>query len=151
MAKQGRVGMAGGVATRGAKWPGVSTWGAMLAGLGLGAAACSGAAWAISGKERLAGDLVLLTTRQVQNADVVPKHDKKRTAKCLAQAIVADIPEEDAAKLADIFERRTSNDLALQKKWFTISKKDAPARNAQVMQAVDKLCPDIGPYAKQVL
>jgi len=129
----------------------------MLVGLGLAAATGSGAAlfvdqaWAISGKERLAGDLVLLTTRQVENADVVPKHDKKRTAKCLAQAIVADIPEEDAAKLADIFEGRAPSDLALKQKWFTISKKDAPARNAQVMLAVDKLCPDIGPYAKQVL
>lgn len=134
---------------------GAAAWRSALAWRAAGAVAlslvASAPAYAVSGKERLAGDLVLLTTQQVQNADVVPKHDKKRTAKCLAQAIVADIPEPDAAKLADMFERRTPNDLALQKKWFTISKKDAPARNAQVMQAVDKLCPDIGPYAKQVL
>ena len=124
--------------------------GSALAAVVLGLVA-SAPAYAVSGKERLAGDLVLLTTRQVQNADVVPKHDKKRTAKCLAQAIVADIPEADAAKLADIFERRAENDVGLQKKWFTISKKDAPERNAQVLKAIDKLCPDIGPYAKQIL
>jgi hypothetical protein len=120
-------------------------------GLAFSTPALISPAWAVNGKERLAGDLVLLTTRQVKAAEVVPEHDKKRTAKCLAQAIVADIPEADAAKLADIFERRAENDVGLQKKWFTISKKDAPARNAQVLKAIDKLCPDIGPYAKQIL
>ena len=122
-----------------------------LIAIGIAVSLVGTPAYAVSGKERLAGDLVLVTTQQVQAADVVPKADKKRTAKCLAQAIVADIPEEDAAKLADMFERRTPNDLKLQQKWFTISKKDAPKRNAQVIAAVDKLCPDIGPYAKQIL
>jgi hypothetical protein len=121
---------------------------AAVAAVGLAAAA---PAFAVNGKERLAGDLVLLTTQQVKAAEIVPEHDKKRTAKCLAQAIVADIPEADAVKLADIFERRAEKDVGLQQKWFTISKKDAPARNAQVLQAIDKLCPDIGPYARQML
>jgi len=108
-------------------------------------------AWAISGKERLAGDLELLTIQQVQATKIVPDHDQKRTAKCLAQAIAADIPEPDAAKLVEIFEGRSKADAALQKKWFTISAKDAPARNAQVLQAVDKLCRDLGPYIKQMM
>jgi hypothetical protein len=81
----------------------------------------------------------------------IPDRDKPRTAQCLAKAIVADIPEADAAKLADILDRRAPNDPALQKKWFTISKTEAPQRNAQVLQAVDKLCPDIGPYARRML
>jgi hypothetical protein len=103
-------------------------------------------------KERLAADLELLTAGQMENSPIVPKSDRKRTAKCLAQALVVDIPEEDAARLSDIFEGRTSKgDPALQKKWLTISKKDAPARNAQVLQAVDKLCPDLGPYVKQMM
>ncbi|GAB2175307.1 hypothetical protein DLREEDagr8_08650 [Dongia sp. agr-C8] len=125
------------------------TAGALLVGAGL--AGWSAPALAITGKERLAGRLVLMTTEQAQASDLVPKLDKKRTAECLAKAIVADIPEADAAKLADILDRRAPNDPALQKKWFTISKKEAPARNAQVLKAVDKLCPDIGPYAKRML
>ena len=108
-------------------------------------------AWAVTGKERLAGDLALLTFQQVQASKIVPERDQKRTAKCLAQAITADIPEEDADKLVEIFEGRAKADLALQKKWFTISAKDAPARNAQVLQAVDKLCRDLGPYIKQMM
>ena len=103
-------------------------------------------------KERLAADLELLTSGQMENSPIVPKSDRKRTAKCLAQALVVDIPEEDAARLSDIFEGRVSkSDPALQMKWLTIDAKTAPARNAQVLQAVDKLCPDLGPYVKQMM
>ena len=102
-------------------------------------------------KERLAANFELLTAGQLHDSKIVPEHDRKRTAKCLAQALVTDIPIEDAARLNDIFEGRTKSDPALQKKWLTISAKDAPARNAQVLQAVDKLCPDLGPYVKQMM
>ncbi len=103
-------------------------------------------------KERLAGDLELLTAGQMEDNAIVPKVDRKRTAKCLAQALVTDIPEEDAARLSDIFEGRVSkSDPALQKKWLSIDAKTAPARNTQVLQAVDKLCPDLGPYIKQMM
>ena len=134
--------------------------GAGLAGAGLVAAAIIAAAAlatpaaqaATKAKERLAGDLELLTAGSMENSPIVPKVDRKRTAKCLAQALVADIPEQEAARLSDIFEGRvTKSDPALQKKWLTISAKDAPARNAQVLQAVDKLCPDLGPYIKQMM
>jgi hypothetical protein len=130
---------------------GAAALAAMAVGLVAGAPAFIGQAWAVSGKERLAGRVELMTIQQAQATEVVPKQDKKRTAKCLAKAIVADIPEADATKLADILDRRTPNDPALQKKWFTITKTDAPARNAQVLKAVDKICPDIGPYARQML
>ena len=118
----------------------------LAAAVALGSTIGAGPAFAVSGNERLAGDLELLTLQQVQANKIVPEHDQKRTAKCLAMAIAADIPEPDAAKLSEIFEGRSKADPALQKKWFTISKKDAPARNAQVMGAVDKLCKDLGPY-----
>ena len=49
-------------------------------------------------KERLAADLELLTAGQMEDSPIVPKHDRKRTAKCLAEALVVDIPEEDAAR-----------------------------------------------------
>jgi hypothetical protein len=115
--------------------------------IGAGPAAAKTAA-----KERLAADLELLTAGQMEDSAIVPKVDRKRTAKCLAQALVTDIPEEDAARLSDIFEGRISkSDPALQKKWLAISAKDAPARNAQVLQAVDKLCPDLAPYIKQMM
>ena len=109
-------------------------------------------AWAESkAKERLAADFELITAGQMENSPIVPKQDRKRTAKCLAQALVQDIPEMDAARLSDIFEGRAKSDPALQKKWLTIDAKKAPARNAQVLQAVDKLCPDLGPYVKQMM
>lgn len=102
-------------------------------------------------KERLAADFELLTIQQVQANKIVPQRDQKRTAKCLAAALAADIPEADAARLSDIFEGRAKSDPALQKKWLTISAKEAPARNAQVLAQVDKLCADLGPYVKQML
>jgi hypothetical protein len=129
-------------------------WAAALGAVGFAAAvvAAGPVAAESKAKERLAADLELLTTGQMEDSPIVPKGDRKRTAKCLSQALVADIPEEDAARLSDIFEGRVSkSDPALQKKWLTISAKDAPARNAQVLQAVDKLCPDLGPYVKQMM
>ena len=109
-------------------------------------------AWAESkAKERLAADFELLTMGQMQASPIVPERDRKRTAKCLAQALVQDIPEMDAARLSDIFEGRAKSDPALQAKWLTIDAKKAPARNAQVLQAIDKLCPDLGPYVKQMM
>src|SRR4051794_21822570 len=103
----------------------------------IGSAATPGllasSAWAESkAKERLAANFELLTAGQLHDSKLVPQHDRKRTAKCLAQALVADIPEEEAARLSDIFEGRTSkSDPALQKKWLTIDAKSVPARNAQ--------------------
>jgi hypothetical protein len=121
---------------------------ALAAGLTIGPAAAETS----KAKERLAGDLELLTAGQMEDSAIVPKGDRKRTAKCLSQALVVDIPEPEAARLSDIFEGRVSkSDPALQKKWLTISAQDAPARNAQVLQAVDKLCPDLGPYIKQMM
>ncbi len=101
--------------------------------------------------ERLAANFEVLATGWLKDSKIVPERDRKRTAKCLGQAIAADIPQADAARLSDIFEGRAKADPALQKKWLTISKKEAPARNAQILQAVDKLCPDLGPYAKQMM
>jgi hypothetical protein len=121
----------------------------LAAGLAIGPAAAETTSKA---KERLAADLELLTAGQMEDSPIVPKGDRKRTAKCLSQALVVDIPEPDAARLSDIFEGRVSkSDPALQKKWLTISAQDAPARNAQVLQAVNKLCPDLGPYIKQMM
>ena len=130
---------------------------ALLAASALALAATPGlfaatAAAESKAKERLAGDFELLTTGQLHDSKIVPERDRKRTAKCLAKALVADIPEEDAARLSDIFEGRTTKgDPALQKKWLTIDAKTAPARNAQVLANVDKLCPDLGPYVKQMM
>ncbi|HEY4165001.1 MAG TPA: hypothetical protein VGM59_18185 [Dongiaceae bacterium] len=108
-------------------------------------------AMAANGKTRLASDLELSTVGFFQAQDLIPKNDKPRTAKCLAQAMVMDIPEPDAAKLADVYEKRAKADNALAQKWLTVTKKDAPARNAQVMTQVKKICPDLGPYLERVL
>jgi len=104
-----------------------------------------------SGKERFTADMGIITTAQFKNNKDVPERDKARTAKCLAQAIAADVPEADAAKLSDIFEQRAPADKALETKWLTISKKDSPARYSQVMAQINKLCPDVGPYVAPVL
>jgi hypothetical protein len=119
------------------------------------AAAVAGAGPAVqaasTARERLAADFELLMIGQMQGSPIVPERDQKRTAKCLAKALAADIPEEDAARLSDIFEGRAKSDQALQQKWLKISAKEAPARNAQVLGQVDKLCPDLGPYVKQMM
>jgi hypothetical protein len=108
-------------------------------------------AQALDGKSRLASDLELSTVGFFQAQELIPKNDKPRTAKCLAQAMVADIPDADAAKLADIYEKRAKADDALAQKWLAITKKADPARNAQVMGQVKKICPDLGPYLERVL
>jgi hypothetical protein len=130
--------------------PASAFMGLALAGLtfiGLGA----NPAAAVDGKARLAADLELSTVGFFEAQELIPKNDKPRTAKCLAQAMVADIPEPDAARLADIYERRAKADNALAQKWLAVTKKAAPARNMQVMTQVQKICPDLGPYLERVL
>ena len=104
------------------------------------------AAAVTSGRDRLAADLTILTTKQLAGNKAVPDRDKPRTAQCLAKSIAADIPDADAGKLSDMFNRRAAFDKALEVKWLTIGKKDAPARYQQVINAVHKACPDLEPY-----
>jgi hypothetical protein len=101
---------------------------------------------ATSGRDRLAADLETLTKQQLEPNKEIPDRDKPRTAQCLAKAIVADIPEADAAKLVEIFEGRAAPDKALDRKWLTIGKTEAPARYQQVINVVHKMCPDLEPY-----
>jgi hypothetical protein len=122
-----------------------------LAGVIVAGVVSSPGAWAESGRERLALGLQPITMAQMRQTEQVPEHDKGRTAVCLAAAIAKDVPEADAARLADILEGKAAPDRALQQKWLGISKKDAPARNAQVMAAVGKLCPDLGPYVAPMM
>lgn len=104
-----------------------------------------------SGKERLAADLTINAAAYFKDSTVIPETDKPRTGKCLADSMVADIPEPDAGKLADIFEKRSPSDPALAKKWLTIRQADAPARHAQVLAQVKKRCPELGPYLEPAM
>jgi len=112
----------------------------------LAASAALPAGAVTSGRDRLAADLTILTTKQLANNKGIPDRDKPRTAQCLAKSIAADIPDADAAKLSDMFNRRAAFDKALELKWLTIGKKEAPARYQQVINAVQKACPDLEPY-----
>jgi len=112
--------------------------------LGMAAAVPAGAV--TSGRDRLAADLEILTKQQLTTNKEIPDRDKPRTAQCLAKSIATDIPDADAAKLSDMFNRRTAFDKALEVKWLTVGRKDAPARFQQVINAVQKLCPDLKPY-----
>jgi hypothetical protein len=133
--------------------PGVAaTQGAIVAAV-LGMALVPGAgttplAAATSGRDRLAADLETLTKQQLAPNKEIPDRDKPRTAQCLAKAIAADVPDADAGKLSDMFNRRLAFDKALEVKWLTIGKKEAPARYQQVINAVQKLCPDLEPYVE---
>jgi hypothetical protein len=106
------------------------------------------AAAANGGRDRLAADLENLTKQQLSSNTTIPDRDKPRTAQCLAKAIAADIPDEDAGKLSDMFNRRAAFDAALEKQWLTIGKNEAPARYQQVINAVQKMCPDLEPYVE---
>ena len=101
-----------------------------------------------AGRDRLAADLETLTKQQMASNKTIPDRDKPRTAQCLAKAIAADIPDADAGKLSDMFNRRAPIDKALELKWLTIGKKEAPARYQQVINAVQKMCPDLAPYVE---
>jgi hypothetical protein len=115
----------------------------------VGGALSLGAQAAPSGRDRLAGDLQTLTQQQLTTNKEIPDRDKPRTAQCLAKAIATDIPDADAGKLSDMFNHRgVAFDPVLEKKWLTIGKKDAPARYQQVINAVQKLCPDLEPYVE---
>jgi hypothetical protein len=103
---------------------------------------------ATSGRDRLAVDLETLTKQQIAGNKVIPDSDKPRTAQCLAKAITTDIPDADAGKLSDMFNRRLAFDKALEVKWLTIGHQEAPARYQQVINAVQKLCPDLAPYVE---
>jgi hypothetical protein len=102
-------------------------------------------------QEHLAANFEILVIGQVKATKVIPERDQRRTADCLSKALAADVPDADATKLSAIFEGRAPKDPALQKKWLTITKKDAPARNAQVLARVDKMCADLGPYVRGML
>jgi len=107
-------------------------------------------AWATTAKERLAADLEISIGAFLKTSQI-PERDRDRTQKCLGEAVVADIPVEDAALLSDIFEQRAPANDALAKKWITIGRTSAPARNAQVMAQLQKNCPDLAPYLEPLL
>ena len=117
-------------------------------GLALGGGGIHALEAATSGRDRLTADLTTLTTQQLAPNKEIPDRDKPRTAQCLAKAIALDIPDADAAKLSDIFNRRAAADKALELKWLTIGKTEAPARYQQVINAVHKMCPDLQPYVE---
>jgi hypothetical protein len=100
------------------------------------------------GRDQLTMDFTAWLAPVIANNKNIPANDKPRTTKCLAQALVADIPEPDAQKLSDIFEKRAAPDNALKVKWLTIGKKAAPARYQQVINAMQKTCPDLVPYVE---
>jgi hypothetical protein len=143
----GSRGRLGGAARRLGLCGGVVVAAVLAAGLAL-ASASRPAAAATPGRDRFAADLESLTKQQLVPNKEIPERDKPRTAQCLAKAIAADIPEADAAKLSDMFNRRAAIDKALELKWLTIGKKEAPARYQQVINAVQKLCPDLEPYVE---
>lgn len=130
-------------------------WAAAAAAIGVAVASAigpaPGALAQATPQERLAANFELLVIGQVKATKVIPERDQRRTADCLSKALAADIPDAEAEKLIAIFEGRAEKDPALQKKWLTISAKDAPARNAQVMGRIDKMCADVGPYVKGML
>ena len=103
---------------------------------------------ASSGHDRWVADLETLLKQQLADNKAIPDRDKPRTAQCLAKAMAADVPDADAAKLSDMFNRRAPFDQKLERQWLTIGKKDAPARYQQVINAVQKLCPDLKPYVE---
>lgn len=119
--------------------------------LAVGAGGLSEVAAVGRGQARLAADLETPIVLQLKGGKLVPANDQARTAKCLAQAIVADIPDADAARLSDMLNDRAKLDQALERKWMAISEKDAPARYNQVMAYVQKTCPDLGPYVRGML
>lgn len=59
---------------------------------------------------------------------------------CGMKAVLADMPDQDAQRLADMVEGRAEADPALAK-WFQLEKSENPTRHAQVSARAQSICP----------
>jgi hypothetical protein len=74
---------------------------------------------------------------------VLPAPDRPRGLACIAKALAADIPEADAARLADMLEQKTPPDADLVRRWLITEKTENPTRHAEVAARTAELCPDL--------
>jgi hypothetical protein len=66
-----------------------------------------------------------------------------RAIRCFANAIVADIPEDQAAEIADMLELKLTLDPVLTDKWLTFNTTLDPRRHDQIAAREHRFCPDI--------
>ena len=63
--------------------------------------------------------------------------------RCIANAITADIPEQDAGAIADMFQLKRVLQPTLMDRWLTLDSAANPERHAQVATRERQICPDI--------
>ena len=75
--------------------------------------------------------------------EVLPAADRARGLGCVVDAFLADIPEKEAGRLADMFEKKIPAEKALLVRWLITEKGDNPARHQQVKTRIEENCPDL--------
>jgi hypothetical protein len=65
--------------------------------------------------------------------------DEQPVFDCSMKAVMADMPDADAGRLADIIEGKIQPDPSLLK-WFDLSKQSNPARYKQVVERAKQIC-----------
>lgn len=66
--------------------------------------------------------------------------DEQAVFACGIKAVLADMPDGDAAKAADMIEGKSEPDPAILK-WFALGKAENPERRLQVMTRAHQICP----------
>jgi hypothetical protein len=117
------------------------TWVAALSGLVLAIASAT-PGLAQDGQSRLR-ELLTAKLKDFPGFERLPEADRGRGVKCMVDAFLADIPETDAGRLADMLQKKIPPEKALVLRWLVIEKDDNPERNAQVKARSAEFCPDL--------
>ena len=115
---------------------------ALAAALLLAGALAPAAATVEDDRTRLAKDFLALLG-PYHGRYPLPPNDRPRAMQCMVDAIIADIPVDTIARLADIVERKAPNDPALAFRWLVFDRGRNPARAAEVRARIHQLCPDL--------
>ncbi|WP_459851036.1 hypothetical protein [Dongia sp. agr-C8] len=98
--------------------------------------------WAEDGPARLHA-LLSAKMQEFRGFDALPETDRPRAVKCIIDALVVDIPEAEATRLADMIEQKIPLNQALFTRWLDFSSDGNPARQAQVKARAATQCPDV--------
>jgi hypothetical protein len=105
------------------------------------------AAGGSSGKERLKSLLVAKFEREganLFNEDLrIPEADRPRAVHCVLDAMLADMSNAQAKRLADMFEQKIPPEEALILYWMAPRDSGNAERAAQIESRAQQICPDL--------
>jgi hypothetical protein len=81
-----------------------------------------------------------------QTSPVKPE-DEQAVFECMMKSVLADMPDDVAARAADMVEGKSAPD-ATVKKWFSFNKRKSPDRYDQVVSRASAICPQFDSLLK---